>query len=128
MSIRMSRGLTHHGPTTIVPPIGPSQDGTTSDGRFPPFDARVSKEFCVDAVTLTSDRPSEGFGARPKGDVEALARLAQADMAAVDALIIDRMQSDVPVIPLLAEHIVAAGGKRMRPLITVAAARFSRVL
>jgi len=77
----------------------------------------------VDAVTLTSDRPSDGRSARPTGDVEALARLAQADMAAVDALIIDRMQSDVPVIPLLAEHIVAAGGKRMRPLITVAAAR-----
>jgi octaprenyl-diphosphate synthase len=77
----------------------------------------------VDAVILTSDRPSDGFDARPKGDVEGLARLAQADMAAVDALIIDRMQSDVPVIPLLAEHIVAAGGKRMRPLITVAAAR-----
>ncbi|WP_404822086.1 polyprenyl synthetase family protein [Brevundimonas goettingensis] len=77
----------------------------------------------MDAVTLTTDRPSDGRGARPTGDVEALARLAQADMAAVDALIIDRMQSDVPVIPLLAEHIVAAGGKRMRPLITVAAAR-----
>jgi octaprenyl-diphosphate synthase len=77
----------------------------------------------VDAVTLTSDRPSDRRSARPTGDVEALARLAQADMAAVDALIIDRMQSDVPVIPLLAEHIVAAGGKRMRPLITVAAAR-----
>ena len=73
----------------------------------------------MDAVILTSDRPET----RPKGDVEALARLAQADMAAVDALIIERMQSDVPVIPLLAEHIVAAGGKRMRPLITVAAAR-----
>jgi octaprenyl-diphosphate synthase len=73
----------------------------------------------VDAVILTSDRPVT----RPKGDVEALARLAQADMAAVDALILARMQSDVPVIPLLAEHIVAAGGKRMRPLITVAAAR-----
>ena len=65
---------------------------------------------------------------RSKGDVDALARLAGADMAAVDALIIDRMQSPVPVIPLLAEHIVAAGGKRLRPLITVAAARASQGL
>ena len=72
---------------------------------------------------MTSDRPVT----RPKGDVEALARLAQADMAAVDALIIDRMQSEVPVIPLLAKHIVAAGGKRMRPLITVAAARAAQI-
>lgn len=44
-------------------------------------------------------------------------------MAAVDRLIVARMQSQVPVIPLLADHIVAAGGKRLRPLLTVAAAR-----
>ncbi len=55
--------------------------------------------------------------------MEALARLAKVDMAAVDALILERMQSDVPVIPRLAEHLVAAGGKRLRPLLTVAAAR-----
>lgn len=61
--------------------------------------------------------------ARDKGDVEALVRLAQADMTAVDAHIIARMQSPVPVIPKLAEHLIAAGGKRLRPLITVAAAR-----
>lgn len=60
---------------------------------------------------------------RPKGDVEPLIRLSKEDMARVDALIIQRMQSDVPVIPLLAEHLVAAGGKRLRPLMTVAAAR-----
>jgi octaprenyl-diphosphate synthase len=60
---------------------------------------------------------------RPKGDVNALVRLAEVDMAAVDALILDRMQSDVPIIPKLAEHLVSAGGKRLRPLMTVAAAR-----
>ena len=69
----------------------------------------------MDAATL--------IPARSKGDVEALVRLAAADMMRVDALIVDRMQSDVPVIPLLADHIVAAGGKRLRPLLTVAAAR-----
>ena len=44
-------------------------------------------------------------------------------MSAVDALILERMQSQVPVIPMLAEHLVAAGGKRMRPMLTIAAAR-----
>jgi octaprenyl-diphosphate synthase len=61
--------------------------------------------------------------ARSRGEVDALVRLAAPDMARVDALILDRMQSDVPVIPKLAEHLIAAGGKRLRPLITVAAAR-----
>jgi octaprenyl-diphosphate synthase len=44
-------------------------------------------------------------------------------MAAVNALIAERMRSDVPVIPALADHLIAAGGKRLRPLLTLAAAR-----
>jgi octaprenyl-diphosphate synthase len=46
-------------------------------------------------------------------------------MAAVDALILDRLQSPVALIPALAEHLIAAGGKRLRPLLTVAAARLA---
>ena len=59
------------------------------------------------------------------GSVEALIRLAAADMGGVDALITARLDSPVPVIPALAEHLIAAGGKRLRPLLTVAAARLS---
>ncbi len=51
--------------------------------------------------------------------------LCDADMAGVDDLIRARLQSEVPLIPALAEHLVAAGGKRLRPLITVAAARLA---
>ncbi|MEO8812756.1 MAG: polyprenyl synthetase family protein [Caulobacteraceae bacterium] len=60
---------------------------------------------------------------RPVGSVDRLMALAGADMAGVDALITDRMQSPVSVIPALADHLIEAGGKRLRPLITVAAAR-----
>ena len=59
------------------------------------------------------------------GSVEALVRLAAADMGGVDALITARLDSPVPVIPALAEHLIAAGGKRLRPLLTVAAARLA---
>ena len=52
-------------------------------------------------------------------------RLAAADMGGVDALITARLDSPVPVIPALAEHLIAAGGKRLRPLLTVAAARLA---
>ncbi|MGA0599892.1 polyprenyl synthetase family protein [Caulobacter sp. KR2-114] len=61
--------------------------------------------------------------ARPAGSVERLAKLAAADMASVDALIVARMQSPVSVIPALADHLIEAGGKRLRPLLTVAASR-----
>jgi octaprenyl-diphosphate synthase len=60
---------------------------------------------------------------RPTGSADALARLAGADMARVDALIAARMQSRVSVIPALADHLIEAGGKRLRPLLTVSAAR-----
>ncbi len=57
------------------------------------------------------------------GSVELLVELAASDMAQVDILIVDRMRSAVPMIPALAEHLIAAGGKRLRPLITAAAGR-----
>jgi len=52
-----------------------------------------------------------------------LSALCAADLARVNQLIIDRMQSNVPLIPQLAGHLVAAGGKRLRPLLTIACAR-----
>jgi octaprenyl-diphosphate synthase len=63
--------------------------------------------------------------ARQTGSVNHLAALAAADMAGVDALILSRMQSPVSVIPALADHIIEAGGKRLRPLLTVVAARLA---
>ena len=60
---------------------------------------------------------------RPKGDVEPLIRLAGVDMAGVDALICERMASSAPTIPALADHLISAGGKRLRPLVAIAAAR-----
>jgi octaprenyl-diphosphate synthase len=62
---------------------------------------------------------------RPAGSADNLVRLARDDMDGVDALILSRMQSPVSVIPLLAEHLIAAGGKRLRPLLTVGAARLA---
>ena len=48
--------------------------------------------------------------------------MATGDMAQVDAIIRERMQSPVGMIPDLAEHLVGAGGKRLRPLLTIASA------
>ena len=59
----------------------------------------------------------------PTASVERLFELSAEDMAGVDALIRARLSSDVPLIPALGEHLVEAGGKRLRPLLTVAAAR-----
>ncbi|WP_246423828.1 polyprenyl synthetase family protein [Roseospira goensis] len=45
------------------------------------------------------------------------------DLTRVNQTILDRMHSPIALIPQLAGHIVAAGGKRLRPLLTLAAAR-----
>ena len=49
--------------------------------------------------------------------------LVASDLAEVDRLIIERMRSQVPLIPELARHLIAAGGKRIRPVLTLLAAR-----
>jgi octaprenyl-diphosphate synthase len=41
----------------------------------------------------------------------------------VNAVILERMQSQIPLIPELAGHLIAGGGKRMRPMLTLASAR-----
>jgi octaprenyl-diphosphate synthase len=48
--------------------------------------------------------------------------LVAADMNGVNAVILDRMQSKVALIPELAGHLIAGGGKRMRPMLTLASA------
>lgn len=49
--------------------------------------------------------------------------LAAPDMAAVDALIRKRLASDVVLINQVAEYIIGAGGKRLRPMLLLLAAR-----
>jgi octaprenyl-diphosphate synthase len=46
--------------------------------------------------------------------------LVAADMNGVNAVILERMQSKVALIPELAGHLIAGGGKRMRPMLTLA--------
>lgn len=52
-----------------------------------------------------------------------LVDLVADDLAACNTAIVARMDSPVALIPQLAAHIVAAGGKRLRPLLTLASAR-----
>lgn len=62
--------------------------------------------------------------ARPNRlDLPAIQALAAADMAAVDALIRRRLASDVVLINQVSEYIINAGGKRLRPMLLLLAAR-----
>ena len=58
-----------------------------------------------------------------KPSLDAIEKIVAEDMHRVNRLIVEKMESRAPLIPQLAGHIVAAGGKRLRPMLTLAAAR-----
>ncbi len=74
-------------------------------------------------MTLSKPLPEktqqEAAAANP---LERLVTQLKPDMAAVNDIILSRMQSDIPLIPQLAGHLIAGGGKRIRPLLTLASA------
>ncbi len=94
---RAQKFLHHFG---LQPQVGRGKGGKVMDG---------AGEGAVQKTVTPQDR---------------LSALLAEDMAAVNALIRERMASEhAPRIPEVTAHLVEAGGKRLRPLLTLAAAR-----
>ena len=122
---------------------GVDRDTVTATGLQQPDAAAQQHVFgqlrfhATDHVTTScrNNRPYQGDyphrmatvvsleGKRKAPSLEPLLSLCADDMTQVDREILARMRSPVALIPELANHLVGAGGKRMRPLLTVAAAR-----
>ena len=62
-------------------------------------------------------------GARKDTSLEPLMALVADDMDRVNAVILSMARSDVEMIPELAGHLINSGGKRLRPVLTIAAAQ-----
>ena len=62
---------------------------------------------------------AEGSAAKLDG----VRALVAGELDEVNRIILDRMQSEVSLIPEMARHIIAAGGKRVRPILTLLSAR-----
>ncbi|MGH8036041.1 MAG: polyprenyl synthetase family protein, partial [Lysobacterales bacterium] len=56
-------------------------------------------------------------------DIQAVIELCAKDMGAVDSFIRSSLDSDVVLIRQIAEYIIGSGGKRLRPMLVVLAAR-----
>ena len=54
--------------------------------------------------------------------LDPLLQLTATAMDRVNHIIVDRMKSEIDLIPTLAGHLVSAGGKRIRPVLTLAGA------
>ncbi len=70
---------------------------------------------------MTANIHSIGVARTPS--LDPMLQLVAADLNQVNSVILARMQSEVALIPELAGHLIAGGGKRMRPMLTLASAR-----
>ena len=70
------------------------------------------------AVVLPFENPRSA-------SLDRLADLVAADMERVNAAIISRTGSDVTMIPEVAQHLISSGGKRLRPMLTIAMAKLA---
>src|SRR5690349_21489551 len=70
----------------------------------------------ADVIPLPLKEPAKQASLSP------ILSLTATAMNAVNAVILDRMQSQIPLIPALTGHLISGGGKRMRPMLTIAGA------
>ncbi len=70
------------------------------------------------SATIHHLKPNE-----PAPSLDGLMNLVAPELNAVNQIILERMQSPVVVIPALAGHLISGGGKRLRPMLTLASAR-----
>lgn len=75
------------------------------------------------SATAHIQSPAPLSSMKPSTPLEDLTVFLKADMGEVNRLIMANMTSEVPLIPQLAGYLIAAGGKRIRPLLTLAATR-----
>jgi octaprenyl-diphosphate synthase len=75
-------------------------------------------------VPLSDNRSdSRDSAAGAAASLKPLLGLVEADMGSVNRIILDKAKSDVDLIPELARHLIDSGGKRLRPMLTLAAAK-----
>jgi octaprenyl-diphosphate synthase len=75
---------------------------------------RHRKEFCVGVVVSLEGKT----GSSPS--LNSLLSLTKTGMEGVNRMILSRVGSDVEMIPEIAKHLIESGGKRLRPMLTLA--------
>ena len=72
-------------------------------------------------------KPAPAPQADMAADMSPLVEATATGIAACNRIIMQRMQSDIPLIPELAGHLIAAGGKRMRPMLVLAGSQAAAI-
>src|ERR1700730_13003280 len=85
----------------------------------------ISKDSAILPNVETSVAVIVPFESPSNASIDELVSLVAADMARVNATILSRTGSEVTMIPEVANHLISSGGKRLRPMLTLAMAQLS---
>lgn len=77
----------------------------------------------MSGVVIPMESGTKKAQSASKASVERLMSLVSEDMGRVNQLILSKAGSDVALIPEVARHLIDSGGKRLRPILTLAAAQ-----
>src|ERR1700724_4084140 len=86
------------------------------------YGAPVNGVDVLGVVVAFEDKSGSQGPAGAQGSIEAIVGLTKADMVRVNTTILSRTGSDVTMIPEVANHLISSGGKRLRPMLTLAMA------
>jgi octaprenyl-diphosphate synthase len=86
------------------------------------YSSTSGQNFACSAVAVSADPGSPSAAAAPV-DLKTVLQPIAADMRDVDAVIRARLDSDVVLINTVADYIIGAGGKRLRPAVLLLIAR-----
>lgn len=84
---------------------------------------RINGEYQMATIIPLKKTPDITGLSSQSDALEQLGLLVAADLAAVNQLIVQRSGGQAPLISRLAGHLIASGGKRLRPTLTLASAQ-----
>src|SRR5580692_10220857 len=93
--------------------------------RPPALSIVISEDRANGAKVETSVAVIVPFESPSSASIDQLVALVAADMARVNATILSRTGSEVTMIPEVANHLISSGGKRLRPMLTLAMAHLA---
>src|SRR5215471_7179218 len=94
-----------------------------------PCPCRITSHFLLSGVRIANAETGVAvivpFESPAGASIEALVALVAPDMERVNATILSRTGSEVTMIPEVANHLISSGGKRLRPMLTLAMAQLA---
>src|ERR1700755_1003463 len=87
---------------------------------------RITRQFLLSIIRIANAETGVAvivpFESPAGASIDALVALVAADMERVNATILSRTGSEVTMTPEVANHLISSGGKRLRPMLTLAMA------